>query len=187
MDRVLQRDDVSAARSYGVLRAAGLIRPLLQTLEPGANDNARNRSSIPAKSYTCTLRFSERHGYALFGVDGVEDRSDIEIHVLNYVFNPDTQKQETDGCIGVGLDRRVMEGEDAIGGSLVALNGFMMEQGVPHYRTLTTKGLVDDFIAKHPQFCSFTLTVLDPPATAAGDVDPLLPEKRPEPDFTGFE
>ena len=166
-DCTLQRDDVTTARSFGTLTFVGDSSPTFDTLEPGANNNAPGRSSIPARAYRYRLRFSPIHGIALFGALNVPGRNDVEIHSLNWVVNPETEKRETEGCQGVGHDRAVLEGEDAIEHSRQALDEFMAAQGVPNYRELTTAASVFAFIDAHPSAAEFTLTICDPLTQAA--------------------
>jgi len=88
--RTLQTDDVTFGE---LLTDDGDV--LCKTLELPWRDNQHGISCIPPGSYTAKRRFSAKHGYALFGIEGVPDRSDIEIHVGNF-------PKDSLGCVLVG-------------------------------------------------------------------------------------
>lgn len=52
-------------------------------------------SCIPLGSYSCNTYFSPRHGFNVWRLAGVPDRTEIEIHPANV-------SAELLGCIGVG-------------------------------------------------------------------------------------
>ena len=155
------------ARSFGTLTFVGDSSPTFDTLEPGANNNAPGRSSIPARAYRYRLRFSPIHGKALYGALNVPGRSDVEIHSLNWVKSPIDGTPQTEGCQGLGKSRGVLDGCDAILESGDALDEFMAAQGVPNYKELTTAADVFAFIDANPGAAEFTLTILNPPTQAA--------------------
>lgn len=73
---------------------------LCNTLELPWLGNRRSVSCIPAGTYTAHRRFSPKHGYDVFELQGVPDRDHIEIHIGNYVSGPQV---DSEGCILVGL------------------------------------------------------------------------------------
>jgi hypothetical protein len=92
---------------------------ILHTLEPPWKDNAPQISCIPAGLYTLRRRFSVKHAMELFGIDGVPDRSDIEIHPGNY-------PQDTLGCVLPGLARElhaVLRSKEAFARFMDAMKG----------------------------------------------------------------
>jgi len=68
---------------------------LCKTIELPWKDNQHGISCIPAGHYTAKRRFSPKHGYDLFGIENVPDRSDIEIHIGNF-------PKDSLGCVLVG-------------------------------------------------------------------------------------
>ncbi len=162
MDCTLGRYDVTAARSFGKLRAAGSLTVLYESLELGWNDNQPDISSIPAGVYRCSLRWSQEHKHAVFGIDGVVHRSSIEIHSANWTQNPETGVWELLGCVAFGTSRGVLDGQDAILSSVAAVDDFYARQGVPNYKELTTAAATFAFIDAHPESSHFMLTITDP-------------------------
>ena len=65
------------------------------SLERGWIDNKRNISCIPVGSYTCMLEYSEKFKMYLWEVKGVDGRSEIKFHLMNYYY-------DSNGCIGLG-------------------------------------------------------------------------------------
>ena len=118
----LQRDSQTDARTFGqFIRDDGQVQ--CQTIELPWKDNAHSISCIPAGSYLCKRRWSPKHGAEVFGIEGVPDRSDIEIHVANDV-------RDLLGCVGVGTERGTLEVEpgvvlDAVLHSKTAYDAFM--------------------------------------------------------------
>lgn len=151
---ILQRDSQDTWASFGTMHTdAGTVE--CQTLERPWIGNHQGISCIPAASYTCSLRFSPHHGFAVFGVDDVPDRSDIEIHAANL-------PTQLLGCIALGQSRGTLDEHPAIMASQAAIDAFMTARGCAEYRTLTTDALVQAWIAAHPEGSRFTLTVRDP-------------------------
>ncbi len=77
------------------------------TLELAWKNNQRGVSCIPAGQYICRRRYSPKHGYELFGIEGVPGRSDIEIHIGN------TPKDSL-GCVLVGTRFGEVRGEHGV-------------------------------------------------------------------------
>ena len=87
-----------------------------QTLELPWEDNAPYVSCIPEGTYTCKRDFYNRGGYECFEVTNVPNRTDIKIHIGNYIHN-------FLGCIGLGTARDVKR--PAIWHSKKAFDAFM--------------------------------------------------------------
>lgn len=91
----------------------------LYTLELPWKDNADNISCIPAGTYTLRRRFSKKHNCILFGIEGVDGRDDVEIHIGNFV-------KDTLGCVLVGTGREgwvVTHSADAFDRFMKAMEG----------------------------------------------------------------
>lgn len=149
---ILQRDSQDAHRSYGAMFTDDGTKEC-ETIERPWAANAHGISCIPAGSYTCSLRFSPHHGFAVFGVDHVPNRSDIEIHAANL-------PTQLLGCVALGETRGQLNGQDAVMASQSAVDTFMAARGCAEYRNLTSEALADAWIASHPH--TFDLTVIDP-------------------------
>lgn len=149
---ILQRDDQTATRTFGCLRADdGHVE--CQTLEKPWVNNAVDVSCIPEGRYVAQLRYSPHHGYAVYGVVGVPHRADIEIHIAN-------APSQLLGCIALGMSR---DGDD-VDQSGVAFRAFMVARGCPEWATLLSDDAVTAFCAAHPEAARFTLVITDPPA-----------------------
>lgn len=149
----LQRDSQDAARTFGTMaREDGTVE--CQTIERPWLDNANGVSCIPAGAYTCALRFSPHHGFAVFGVEHVPNRSDIEIHAANL-------PTQLLGCIALGESRGPLNGQDAVLASQAAVDVFMAARGCAGYRELTSEAKTQAWITAHPDASLFPLTVLD--------------------------
>ena len=162
MDCTLGRYDVTAARSFGKLRAAGSLTVLYESLELGWQNNLPDVSSIPAGVYPCSPRWSQDHGHAVIGIDGVVHRLSIEIHSANWTKNPETGTWELLGCVAFGTVRSVLDGQDAILHSAIAVDDFYARQNFANYKQLTTEADTLAWIAAHPGAGCFTLTITDP-------------------------
>jgi hypothetical protein len=90
----------------------------LWTLEPSWMDNSRGRSCIPAGIYRLE-RGSFQGRYSNFSLEGVPDRSAIEIHVGN------TALADTTGCILVGVSVGVLGDQWAVLNSREAMDLMM--------------------------------------------------------------
>lgn len=152
---ILQRDSSNADRTFGTM-ARDDQRVECQTIERPWLDNQNGVSCIPVGTYRCSLRFSPHHGFAVFGVDAVPNRDDIEIHAANL-------PSQLLGCIALGESRGALNGADAVLASQAAVDAFMRARGCGEYRSLTTQALTDAWIAAHPDAVRFPLTVLDVP------------------------
>lgn len=90
------------------------------TLEPPWRDNERDVSCIPAGTYTA-VRFPAGEGkrpYDVFKLIGVPDRDDTEIHIGNTI-------ADTEGCVLLGSNYGVVNGQHGITGSQAAFRRFM--------------------------------------------------------------
>lgn len=167
MDCTIQRYDVTAARSFGKLRAALSLTMLYESLELGWNDNKPDVSSIPAGVYRCSPRWSADHGHAVIGINGVLHRLSIEIHSANWTQNPESKKWELLGCVAFGMARGELDGQDAILSSAIAVDDFYARQGFANYKQLTTEAATLAWNAANPDVACFTLRIVDPPAVTA--------------------
>lgn len=75
-------------------------------------------SRIPAGVYRCIRRFSPKHGYDVFELQGVPGRGNIEIH-------PGNTTKDTLGCILVGNTFGTLDGKPAVLDSKAAFAKFM--------------------------------------------------------------
>lgn len=128
----LIRDDCTADRTLGTLQHDdGTVQ--CQTLELPWRGNVNQISCIPAGIYECHLRYSPKHNFDLFWVDGVHGRGAIEIHAGNRV-------RDSLGCILLGTSRGVLDGEDAVLQSRSALAAFLTAMGSTASFTLEVVG-----------------------------------------------
>jgi hypothetical protein len=99
--------------------------------------NQPGKSSIPLGVYTCNWRESPRHGWC-YHVDGVEGRSDIEIHSANWVGDADLgYKSQLLGCIALGWSVGELDGQKAVLSSRDAIARFHeIMGGVPFQLTI---------------------------------------------------
>ena len=92
-----------ASMPFGVFgRIGGLA-----TIERPWKDNAPDVSCIPAGSYLAKRYNSPKFGFELFMLEGVPNRSAIEIHPANQV-------SDLEGCIGIAETWGCFGGEWAI-------------------------------------------------------------------------
>jgi hypothetical protein len=133
----LQRLTQTEAGTFGVLSDAE-NKEVCKTMELPWKDNAHAVSCIPAGEYPAHRFLSPKRGYEVFMLDDVPDRSAIEIHIGNRL-------RDTDGCVLVGMEYGLVNGEHGITESRVAFVKFM--------------GLVAGEQ-------NIVLTVLDPPPVA---------------------
>lgn len=151
---ILQRDSQDSGRTYGTMaRDDGTVE--CQTIERPWLNNQHGVSCIPAGLYPCTLRFSPHHGFAVYGVENVPNRSDIEIHAANL-------PTQLLGCVALGESRGTLNGQDAVLASQAAVDVFMAARGCAEYRNLTSATLTEAWIAAHPDESTFPLAVRDP-------------------------
>lgn len=105
------------------------------TLELPWRDNEHDASCIPAGTYTAHRRHSPKHGYDLFELSGVPDRSNIELHIGNTT-------ADTEGCILLGSNLGTVNGQPGITGSAAAFRRFMERmQGVDAFALTITDPL----------------------------------------------
>ena len=105
------------------------------TLELPWHENEHDVSCIPAGMYTAHRRHSPKHGYDLFELANVPNRANIELHIGNL-------PHDSLGCILLGSNLGIVNGQHGITGSAAAFRRFMDRmQGVD----------------------TFTLTITDPP------------------------
>lgn len=112
----LIRLDETESGTPGLLFARGNF--LCLTLERPWRDNQRNVSCIPTGNYTCKRVDSPSFGNT-FQVCNVPNRDKILFHSLNLV-------EETQGCIGVGFEYGVLNGQFAIKKSRAAFDLFLL-------------------------------------------------------------
>lgn len=83
--------------------------------------NATGTSCIPPGKYTCSWRYSPKHGDC-YHVDGVPGRTDIEIHAANFVGDAARGLRcQLLGCIAPGTGIGQLDGQRAIVSSKIAL------------------------------------------------------------------
>lgn len=70
----------------------------MQTLELPWINNERRVSCIPKGVYVCHLGMYNKGGYAAYEITEVPNRSEIKIHIGNYL-------ADILGCIALGTDR----------------------------------------------------------------------------------
>jgi hypothetical protein len=119
---VLQRDDQNALRTLGTLSCGDFV---CQTLELPWENNAPDKSCIPANTYICQLEFSPDHNQKVFWLQGTQPRKAVEIHWGNFV-------KDTKGCILLGTKREA----NAIDNSVSAFDAFMAFVGTEDHITL---------------------------------------------------
>lgn len=97
------------------------------TLERPWRDNLTGKSCIPAGTYKVNKRDSPKHGRC-YHVDGVKDRTDIEIHAANWAGDESKGlKCQLLGCIAPGRAIGELVKQKAILSSRDALEGFETE------------------------------------------------------------
>jgi hypothetical protein len=95
-------------------------------------DNMANRSCIPTGTYTVNWRLSPIHGMC-YHVDGVPNRTDIEIHSANFMGDTSAgYRCQLEGCIAPG--KKLVDGY-----AVVSDNQTMVFQSV-----LALEELIDD-------------------------------------------
>ncbi len=123
---------VSLMRNYtGDQGTFGLIRPK----EPSSlsfvsgelpwRDNRHDESCIPSGTYKCVWNHSAHFGREMYEVTGVPDRAGIRIHSANFMGDATKGfKKELDGCIAIGFQLGILEGQTATLGSRHATGAF---------------------------------------------------------------
>lgn len=88
-------------------------------------DNQKGMSCIPSGVYECEVINSPSHG-RVYLIKNVPDRSMCEIHSANWMGDKSKGfKYQLEGCIALGLDCRLLEGQMAVIASKVAVSGLM--------------------------------------------------------------
>jgi hypothetical protein len=108
----LIRDDQNEIRTLGAM-FDGEER-ICETLELPWKNNQSNISCIPERTYQCKIAYSPIHGYDVYWILNVPNRSAVEIHIGNFA-------KDTKGCILLGTTRA----HDCILRSKIAFNKFM--------------------------------------------------------------
>jgi len=101
--------------TFGVMRIN--TDPLFVTLEPPDKENLANKSSIPAQQYECEMTESPKYGWT-YKVKDVPARTDI-------LFHPGNIDEHTHGCILLGMQFGILNGEKSILASRDAYTQFM--------------------------------------------------------------
>lgn len=104
LQAILQRYKGTQGRTLGEFRCRDL---LLFSLERPWKNNSRNVSSIPYGNYRCDYTYSPRFKKHLYLLRNVPGRDGIRIHSANL-------PEELMGCIALGLQIGVLEGEVGI-------------------------------------------------------------------------
>lgn len=114
---------------------------VLYTCEEEARGNQPRVSCIPAGTYTCKRRRSEKFNMDVYEVENVPGRSAILIH-------PGNTTEDTEGCILPGLSIGVLDIPDDAGNTEPRLS--VLSSRIAFARLLRAGG------------DSFTLTITDP-------------------------
>jgi len=88
------------------------------TIEPPWKDNQVGISSIPTGTYMIKHGMYNAGGYPAYELVGVEGRTQIKIHAAN-------KASQLQGCIALGQEIAVMDGEVAVTSSRYSLDLFM--------------------------------------------------------------
>jgi hypothetical protein len=139
MDRVgLFRFPSTDDGTFGVLVCQDGV--LCNTIELPWRGNKQNVSCIPCGEYECEIVHSPSRG-RVYHVKDVPGRTHILIHVAN--FGGDTEKgKRTDlqGCIGPGMRTGILNNQNVVLASMVALNKFHNKMGFKPF-TLVVKDI----------------------------------------------
>ena len=109
--------------TFGKLIAANKV---FSTVEPPWEDNEHDVSCIPYGEYKCEITHSHKYG-RVYEVKDVEGRTHILMHWGNWGGDKELGFiSDTDGCIIVGQERGVINGQKAVAKSRLALNKFMV-------------------------------------------------------------
>lgn len=116
---ILNRFTQNDRATHGILKTEDASHSWF-TLELPWKDNQHGVSCIPAGTYVCQRRWSERHQSEVFGLLNVPERSDIELHVANFA-------RQLLGCIALGTQVLDIDGdgEDDVQHSRQAFDEFM--------------------------------------------------------------
>lgn len=118
----LRRTESGDTGTFGVLQVGSVD---FATGELPDRGNADDISSIPAGTYTCSKTFSPRFQRPTYEILNVPGRTGIRIHPANFMGDKTKGLQcELDGCIALGMERGVIEGQDAVVSSKTAIDKF---------------------------------------------------------------
>ena len=118
---VLTRTETSDQGTFGTLAGEGQI---LHTAELPWRQNLQKISCIPPGSYTCRPYSSPRF-QNVYEVRNVPGRSAILIHSGNYAGDKaQGYRSDVEGCILLGIGRGVLEGQEVVISSRIALDRF---------------------------------------------------------------
>lgn len=119
----IRRLDSTKSATYGEMvddeeRSVGvtLEPPWVDKNEDGISD--KNVSRIPAGTYPAHRKLSPKRGYEVFELENVPGRTNIEIHIGNTT-------ADTEGCILLGSNVGMVNGQHGITGSAAAFRKFM--------------------------------------------------------------
>lgn len=119
----------SAQGTFGTLITDSRFRCFTGELQ--WKNNAANLSCIPAGTYQVNWRFSEERRHFCYHVDGVPNRSAVEIHAGNVVGDVTMGlKSDSKGCILTGTCIGPYNGQTAVLHSWDALNA--LENDLKH-------------------------------------------------------
>jgi hypothetical protein len=98
-----------------------------QTLELPWKDNKPNESCIPSGSYDVKIRLSPKYGQ-IYWVTEVPGRSFILIHSGNWAGDRGKgYKTHVNGCILLGKNRGLLQGQLAVLNSRITIKRFMLK------------------------------------------------------------
>jgi hypothetical protein len=117
MDLVLTRVYVGPEGAFGTIAPVDKP-PFLVSVEHTYEDNA---VKVPIGTYTCQRTLFNRGGYDTFEITGVQGHDRLLFHRGN-------TEDDSDGCVLVGLQYGLVNGESAVLSSISAMTLFMMRQ-----------------------------------------------------------
>lgn len=94
-------------------------RPWIDNQRDNPATPQNESSCVPSGTYLIKLDYSPKHGKRLYELQGVPNRSEVQIHAANYA-------RELLGCIAVGHHIEDMGGGKGITNSAVTLKAFML-------------------------------------------------------------
>lgn len=110
---------------YGTFGRLEVDGETFTTGELPAKGNAENVSSIPAGVYRCRRTMSNRFKRMLYEVLNVPGRTGIRFHSANHMGDASRGlKCELNGCIALGTNLALVNGQKGIAGSRVAMDRF---------------------------------------------------------------
>lgn len=123
----LTRTETSDEGTFGLLEGEALR---MQTGELPWRNNIRSHSCVPVGTYRCQPHVSPRLGKC-FWVKDVPGRSEILIHVANYMGDVDKGwRSQLEGCIAIGFGHSEnSSGQDMVTDSRHALEKLMEYTG----------------------------------------------------------